>query len=116
MKPKPKFKVKILGDSWNIYCLEQEEYAKFFGEDSEAVTVYDHGLGIFNIVFSARSLKRSTVAHELVHAFRSYQYTDSAGLNEDQHEEVMCDLIAYRGQALQRLTNSIWSRLRRYSK
>lgn len=112
MKVKPNFKVTISGDQWNIYVLHECEFDEQFGKSTLATTVYNHAQNQRMFFFKEGAICKSTVVHEVTHAFFSYQYLDSVRLKPSQLEEIFCDFMANRMEQVRKVSNTIYAKLK----
>lgn len=75
--------------------------AKFGGKlHSQACCLYNHSIGLRELVFRKKYLNMDSIAHELTHAYLSYRYTQS--MTYSQVEEAVCEEM---GKNLQRMAN-----------
>lgn len=91
-----KIQFEILGKPWTLRALKTRGYKKNWGTDSVAIT----DINKRTIDLSPEGRDFETLVHELVHAYLGEMATHSANLEDDQVEEVCCELFAKRGYEL----------------
>ncbi len=106
-----KVELKILGQPWTVFLLEEEAFIKRCGDRDAAIT---YGKSR-EIVFNEAELSRNTVWHELFHGFLSEMCITSAGLSADQFEEVAAELFGEHGDKIIRLGRKLYKELRDYN-
>lgn len=82
-------KIDIRGNTWNIKLLSSRTYVRKFGNDSQAITLFDDR----EISFDKQFLNPSTVLHELIHALVFESHINSSELTGEQTEELICELV-----------------------
>jgi hypothetical protein len=102
---KPKSKVQINGDYWQVYLLPDDRFSAEFGSGVAAVTCYNGKKKM--LIFRDSDRSYDTIIHEVTHAYLSYQCFSSAGLKPNQMEEMFCDFMANNVQKIQRTSKSI---------
>lgn len=101
-------KIDICGHSWKIFLLDSDDFLKRFKEELAGFA----DIKTRQIFINESDLDRITVRHELVHAYYSYTCTTAASLNEDQVEEVFCELFAIYGDLIIKQADHIIRELR----
>lgn len=81
--------IKIRDVQWTAVVYTPKTYIKKFGADSRAICEFEKK----KMSFRKDKLDFQTVIHEIVHALVDTSHTHSAELNNDQFEEVICDLV-----------------------
>jgi len=84
------YKIQIQGQVWKCFLLEDDEMEKKFGGGIAGLC--DHKR--YQIFFAEGELDLETVIHELCHAYYSHMCVNSAGLSNDQMEEIFCEMFA----------------------
>jgi len=100
------FKVSIMGDDWTMYLVDDDD-AVIAGEDSGAETDPETK----EIYFRRGEVTIQTILHELWHAYFSYTHTNTAGLDENQMEEVSAELFAYNAIKILDQANNVYKQL-----
>lgn len=88
---KQKFKVKILGYTWQVAIVASSDMDRAYGENTVAFCTTD---GSRVMMFRFGRLLCGTIRHEVFHAFMSEFPTMSATLDASQVEELVADFIA----------------------
>lgn len=93
---------KINADTWKVVVLDGEHEKMHPEQDSYNLGLTEYCENVINIRKGmTASVTRSTVIHELVHAFIfSYGY-------HVEDEESMCDFFASQGTAIMEITEQI---------
>ncbi len=95
-------KIKIHKDIWKVKMVDADKKKMNPDEDHQNLGLAEYTKGIINIRKGmTRSVTRSTVIHELVHAFR-FSYA-----NEVEGEEGMCDFFGVHGDEIIHLADRI---------
>lgn len=95
-------KIQIHKDVWTVRLASEKEKKMNPDEDSVNLGLAEYNKLIINIREGlAKSVARSTVIHELVHAFM-FSYA-----NQVEGEEQMCDFFGVHGDEIIELTNEI---------
>jgi hypothetical protein len=103
----PKFKFQIMGKNWTLRLMKRKRYMKTNGADSVAITeCYKRQIDL-----SPYGRDLETIIHELVHAYLWEMGVGTATLDADAIEEVMCELMAKRGQELLNLASDLFNRI-----
>lgn len=105
-----KIDIKIMGDIWTVTLYSPEAYKRKHSDDSAGLTIAK----LRKIELDSSELDLELVIHELVHAYKSYQYVDSAELKDDQLEEVYADLFAHHGEQIISDAKKLLKHLRKY--
>jgi hypothetical protein len=87
--------IEILGYPWKVYVISQEEMIAKFNEDLKGLTDPEAS----ELYFKREGLDKSTVTHEITHAYFSYMPVTQIDIMEDI-EEVWCDFISFHGEKL----------------
>lgn len=98
---------RILGKRWKIKKLGKKKYKKKYGRGSCAITIVYKRM----IVLGPKGYDRETIVHELVHAYLSELCLHSADFDEDNLEEVFCELLAKFGNKLLSQAHDLHKRL-----
>ena len=111
-KPKPTLKIKIKGKTWKVFFLSNKQFTHWYPKSvgADALTTYQHDQGFREIVFLNTVFRRSTVVHELMHAYLSYRCLQ--GLSYGQIEEIVCDVAGLHLTTMQRLADLICSKFK----
>lgn len=88
--------LEIKGLTWKLSVQRDEEYIKHHGGDSEGITVGSQR----HIYIKESALYLEVVLHELGHAYFQSCLTYTANLNEEDIEEVFCEIIANHGSQM----------------
>jgi hypothetical protein len=104
-----KFRVKISGDSWEVFLLKRKTFVERFGKDTAAITTYLHKTKLRQIYFQPKDKTKGTVMHEVIHAYLSYR--DLSKMSYGAIEELICDFLPRRLDAIKRTTDRIIKRL-----
>lgn len=86
------FQTTILNDVWTIYLADDTDVVSMEEEDAAHVD-----LGTKEVFIRENYLNLENVRHEMFHLYTKYCFIGSATLNQDQMEEVACELFANRG-------------------
>ena len=100
-------KVQILGYDWTVKVLKVKEFVKRFGKIT-AINLLDKN----EIYLRDDRLTKSNICHEVTHSVFKYSCTEELRLNNAEFEELCCDLVAYHGEAIIRITNKIFKELK----
>jgi len=103
------FSVTINGDKWLVRLMRDKDFIKAYGKDTEGITTYQHHTNYRTIDFKYSTLRKSTVTHEVTHAYLSYH--DLSKLSKGDTEEKFADLLGYRAYCIVRVSNSIFRKL-----
>lgn len=106
-----KFKVKINGDSWQVHLLPGEVFKECLGANNAAATVPDKK----SFFFRDDLIEKSTVVHEVMHAYFSYLYLGSTKARVSDVEEIVCDMVGNKIAAIAAISNKVYSALKKYS-
>jgi len=80
--------IEIKGKKWKVKLLSDKVFNKHFGSDKLAVTCYNETDRF--ICFKRSHIDRSTITHELTHAYLSDMNLNGS---KEEIEERFCDLI-----------------------
>lgn len=81
--------ILIRGQKWTVHLQSNEAFdAQHDGEDRGATLISDKAI-YFNLDF----LDIKVVRHELVHAYFSTLYVESADLTIEQYEEILAEFL-----------------------
>lgn len=102
---------KWKGDDWNAYLIDKDEMGEFvedeIGQETAAEVQWDKKEVYFNDV----DLDIQTVRHEVVHIATGYHYLENVDPNFHQAEEFFCDLFAYDGESMLKLSKDLYKKL-----
>jgi hypothetical protein len=94
--------IKIKGTKWKYRLIPRELFLKVHKDaeviDHVAITIKQEN----RIDFTPNELTVETIIHELVHAYMSETYTNSANLENEQMEDIICDMISYNISKIQK--------------
>lgn len=82
--------------SWTILVMPEKRYIKEEGTNSVAITYSD----IRQIKFIAEKFDRTTIIHELCHAYASQLNLVELDLDDDQVEEFFCEMFGKYGEQI----------------
>lgn len=109
-----KIKTKINGDTWIICLMDAEQFDLNFEGNKSAITMFDHNTKNYGIFFKeGEDFNRSTIVHEVLHAFFSYQHVGSTSMSLEDLEEIFCDQVGYKFDEITALSDRILRLLRR---
>lgn len=91
VKPRLVFPVSIMGLTWFIFVLSEEDYIKTVPDDPDCPAYTLTGLN--RIVFRAGNINSGLIRHEVFHSFVHCLPIASANLNKDQFEEVIAEFL-----------------------
>ena len=97
------FSAKIKGIEWKFYAQSPTTYSRRHGKDSHAIT-YTKDREIF---FNINTLAPDYVRHEIFHAYVASSSVNSAGLSNDQMEEICAELYGEHGPEMDLLTDQL---------
>lgn len=107
-------RIKINGDAWILAKLNDYAYAEKHGKsknyDTQAMTSYNHKYGIREIDFSSSGFTKSTVVHELLHAYLSYR--DFSRKSYAQVEEEVCEYLDGKLTRLLKTADRVYKQMR----
>lgn len=101
-------KIKIQGEDWTVLVVETDKFIKKCGDGIAGITTPDTK----TILLCEDDLNKELIAHELAHAYFHYTCTSAATLDNDQLEEIWCELIAKYGSTIHKQTNKIYRELK----
>lgn len=98
--------VKINQDTWKVRMVEPDKKKMNPNEENVYLGLTEYQKGVINLRKGlSKSMIRSTVIHELTHAFiYSYGY-------QIDGEEVMCNFWGAQGDAILHMTNEIMKKV-----
>lgn len=102
--------VTINGDKWKVALMDAKSFRAKHGSGTDAITVYHHVKNYRTIDFKDTTLLKSTVVHEVTHAYLSY--IDLSKFSYGAVEEKFCDLLGYKAHLILRVSETIWRSLR----
>jgi len=77
---------------WTFRVLTHEEYKKTHGDDSQAITQYEHK----RVDFDADKLVLSLVRHELLHVYvDSCMLYSTTSISSEDKEEIIAEILEY---------------------
>jgi hypothetical protein len=89
----------VLGTTWWFEFMDFKQYLKKNGSKSKAITNVDEKIVYFNI----RECDDTTIRHELAHVYAAAMGIVELQLDDDQIEELFCELVGrYSFQLLKR--------------
>lgn len=95
-------KIKIHNDTWNVKLTDRKKKKMTPDENSINLGLCEYEYLIINIRSGlSKSVARSTIIHELVHAFQ-FSYA-----NKVEGEEQMCDFFGVHGDEIIALADQI---------
>ncbi len=101
-----------MGKRWKISCFNDKTYLKKIGDGTHAVAILEDR----HIYIKRSSLNKETIIHELVHAyFHEMSYVELS-LDDDQVEEMICELISKNGANILKDASKIFSYFSRNKK
>lgn len=110
-----KIRTHIKGLDWDIYLLKSNEYEKYIdieGDNTLAVCLVNE----HKIVFRYEHLSLPTVKHELTHAYAASCFCFQLNLSGEQVAELKCEIMAYHGEELIKLSKKIFKMLKKIEK
>lgn len=108
MKKTLTLKFKLLNRTWCLKLYTKKQYRKKIGKDSVAVCKGWKR----TICLSPAGFRMETLYHELWHAYLS-EFTGGLALGIEDLEEVMCEVLAKRGQEFITLGRNLRREIRR---
>jgi len=99
--------LNVKGTDWTFRLLGDKAFTKKHkseeGEVTEAITILESKVVEFNKIY----LKPTVVIHELTHVFFGSSLVETASLDKNQVEEVMCEINAHHIMDIVAMTNKI---------
>lgn len=102
---------RVMGKKWTLRVLRRKRYDKKHGGDSIALTKVHKR----RIDLTPSGTDLETIVHELVHAYLAEICTKTTDLDEEQLEEIFCELMSKRGKELLRLADSLHKKVQKSS-
>lgn len=102
-KVKKSLKILIKGVEWTVYVQPNLSYIRQHGNDSGAIT-YINDKDIF---FNSDHVNTGYIRHELTHAFVASSGINSSSLDQDQFEELFCEIVEEHYHDIGSLTDKI---------
>lgn len=107
--PYPELRFCIKGIKWAARLLPEAEYERLHGDDSRAMCVLDSNI----IDVNSQYANFSTVAHELGHAYIESCLVHRDHLDQEEFEELFCELIGEHSIHIVSLTRRILKKFSR---
>ena len=101
--PYPELKFCIKGVKWAARLLPEAEYERLHGDDSRAMCVLEDN----HIDVNQQYANFSTVAHELGHAYIESCLVNRDHLEQDEFEELFCEILGEHSQEIVRQAKRI---------
>lgn len=98
-------------DDWNAYLVDKEEFSEFVEDKVDEETAAEVHWYKKEVYFNDEDLDIETVRHEVVHIATGYHHIQNLGLDLDQSEEFFCDLFAYDGEDILKLSKELFKKL-----
>ena len=99
----------INDDEWHIYLVPQSDMRVIKDDDTDPAATTDTDTKEIHIV--EEEFEYSILAHEVFHAYAHYLFLWDTELSIKDYEEVMANLFAYKGKAMQKKTDEIYAAL-----
>lgn len=115
--PIKQFTVIINGHKWTVKQYSNAQYENSISEGTLALTVYSHSRikPVREILFSVSGSDRDTVAHEVLHAFLSYESFKKRydiKNTKDRVEEIICESFGKNHPKINKVIEQIYKRLK----
>lgn len=105
-----KIKFKVLGKSWHVKLLTQEQFDKDKNGDACAVTYVNER----KIHLAPSGFDEETIIHELVHAYLGEMCLNSTSkIKTEDFEEIFCELLSKRGREILKLGRSLRNKVKK---
>lgn len=88
--------VQIKGISWKFRLLSDKDFVKAVNKDTVGLTIA--AMKEVWIREDDKDVIKSTVYHELLHAYKASCCVSDTELNAHQTEELFCEIMAHHGQ------------------
>lgn len=102
---------KWRGDNWNAYLIDKEEMGDFVEDKGDEETAAEVQWDKKEVYFNDKDLSIEIVRHEVVHIATGYHYLENVDPSFYQAEEFFCDLFAYDGEAMLKLSKELNKKL-----
>jgi hypothetical protein len=97
--------VTINGEKWKATLMNEFEFVDKHGSGYSGMTHYDHKKKLRTMDFCSPGLSKSTVVHEVAHAYMSY--FDLSRMSYGAIEEKICDMLGYKARYILRVADTI---------
>lgn len=101
-------KFNIYGDNWEFHVMDTDNFVKEFGEELGAFVVPSTR----EAFFSEDDLNEEIVVHEVTHIYIYNMCLNSANIQQDQLEEIFCDMMATHGRKILRQARKIYKEMK----
>lgn len=102
--------IDILGQSWYITSLPNEEYITIHAEDKEAEAFTDTSLS--TITINSDYLTLVVITHELVHAYIEMCCVGHSDIDKASFEEIMCDIFGKYGRDIVKQADFVYNKFK----
>lgn len=100
------FSDTINGDLWNVYLVSDSDNVAIDEDAAASIDLLNK-----EIFFRESECSIETVRHELFHLYVDYCFIGTANLDQDQMEEVACELFSYRADQILKKAEQIHTKL-----
>jgi hypothetical protein len=99
----PEIRFKIKGVNWSARLLPEAEYERVHGDDSRAICIFTE----YCIDVNDQHCDYGTISHELGHAYIDSCLVSREHLDQDEFEELFCEIIGEHSLDIVRQTRRI---------
>lgn len=98
------FSLTINDDTWHVYAIAEHDH-DLLEEGDHASTSFEKK----ELYIRKKTLQ--IIRHELIHVLVFYTYTETVSFTPLQTEELMCELISWNWDKINKLSNEIYKQL-----